>query len=216
LRTVAFLPIRGGSKSIPHKNVKEICGKRLFVWAMEAAAQCNLIDTVYLGIDSDYIWDIASEYVSDKVDLFRTKHMDDYCMQETPMLELANYVDFDTIVLLQATQPLTTSKDLQLALIKHSNYGSIVSVCRQHKFFWSNDGIPLNYTPSARLRRQEWGGVLIENGAFFITPKKLLLESKCRISGDIGVFEMDPDTYFEIDTPADWGIMEGLLKKRRS
>ena len=54
----------------------------------------------------------------------------------------------------------------------------------------------------------------MENGAFYITSRAGLLESGCRLSGRIGLVEMDEQSYFEIDEPADWAIVEGLLAKR--
>jgi N-acylneuraminate cytidylyltransferase len=52
----------------------------------------------------------------------------------------------------------------------------------------------------------------VENGAFYITSRKRLLDTRCRISGNIGLVEMPEETYFEIDEPADWMIAEALLK----
>ena len=50
----------------------------------------------------------------------------------------------------------------------------------------------------------------VENGAFYITSRERLLQSECRISGKIGLYEMSEETYFEIDEPSDWLIMEQL------
>lgn len=63
-----------------------------------------------------------------------------------------------------------------------------------------------------RPRRQEMEGYLVENGAFYITSKQALKKTKCRLSGKIGAYEMLEKTYFEIDEPSDWRIME-MLKK---
>ena len=50
-----------------------------------------------------------------------------------------------------------------------------------------------------RPRRQDNNGYMIENGAFYITTAKAFNESKCRVSGKIGFYEMPSYTYFEID-----------------
>ena len=52
---VAFIPVRGGSKSIPLKNIKPICGKPLVYWVVKAACLCSHIDKVYIATDSDKI-----------------------------------------------------------------------------------------------------------------------------------------------------------------
>jgi len=216
-KTIAFIPIRGNSKSIPFKNIKEMNGKPLFYWSMKAAEDCPEIDKVYIGVDNFKVLSSVNQYQSQKAEPIQVAHMDDDCMQETPMLALAEKISFDRIVLMQATQPLTTPEDLTGGLKVHEDFDSVVSVCRQHRFIWETWG-SINYSPTydpiARPRRQNWDGLLIENGAFSITTKDALLKSKCRISGYIGLYEMHPDTYFDIDEPEDWGIMEMLLKRR--
>ncbi len=52
---VAFIPVRGGSKSIPLKNIKEIAGKPLVYWTVKAANDCRYLDKVYVATDSDKI-----------------------------------------------------------------------------------------------------------------------------------------------------------------
>lgn len=52
---VAFIPVRGGSKSIPLKNIKSICGKPLVYWTVKAACDCKYIDKVYVATDSEKI-----------------------------------------------------------------------------------------------------------------------------------------------------------------
>ena len=46
-KVIAFIPIRGGSKSIPFKNIKLFCGKPLAYWTIKAASDCCLIDEAY-------------------------------------------------------------------------------------------------------------------------------------------------------------------------
>ena len=52
---IAFIPVRGGSKSIPLKNIKPICGKPLVYWTVRAACGCKYIEKVYVATDSDEI-----------------------------------------------------------------------------------------------------------------------------------------------------------------
>ena len=52
---VAFIPVRGGSKSIPLKNIKNIAGRPLVYWTIKAACQCSQIDKVYVATDSEAI-----------------------------------------------------------------------------------------------------------------------------------------------------------------
>ena len=52
---VAFIPVRGGSKSIPLKNIKPMNGKPLVYWTVKACQDCKYIDKVYVATDSDKI-----------------------------------------------------------------------------------------------------------------------------------------------------------------
>jgi N-acylneuraminate cytidylyltransferase len=54
---------------------------------------------------------------------------------------------------------------------------------------------------------------MVENGAFYITSKVNLIKSQNRVSGNIKAVEMNEDTFFEIDEPSDWVIIEALMKK---
>ena len=61
---VAFIPVRGGSKSIPFKNIKLICGKPLVYWTVKAACECMYIDKVYVATDSNKIKEKVEEFKS--------------------------------------------------------------------------------------------------------------------------------------------------------
>lgn len=57
-------------------------------------------------------------------------------------------------------------------------------------------------------------GYFVENGAFYITSRKALLETHNRISGKIRITEMPEESYYEIDEPFDWKIVEQLMKQK--
>lgn len=219
---IAFIPVRGGSKSIPLKNIKELCGKPLVYWTVKAAALAKGIDKVYVSTDSDAIRDAVEKFEFDNVEVVgrSPETASDTASTESAMLEFAEEYDFENMILIQATSPLLTAEDLEggLELYHQENTDSVLSVVRQKRFHWAvnEEGIahPTNYDYLNRPRRQEFDGYLVENGAFYITSRERLLDSKCRISGNIRVYEMSEDTFVEIDEPADWLIVEKFMKKR--
>lgn len=223
-KVVALIPARGGSKSIPLKNIKLINGRPLIYWTLDAASKSNYIDEVYVSTDSPEISKVVESYDNDKVKVFKRspETATDTASTESAMLEFASKVEFQKIVLIQATSPLLKAEDLSNALehFYNSEADSLISVVRQKRFIWqTDDGVgikPINYNPQRRPRRQEFEGYLIENGAFYITKRKNLLDTGCRISGITTFYEMDEETYFEIDEPSDWVIVEELLKKRNA
>lgn len=219
---VAFIPVRGGSKSIPLKNIKPINGRPLVYWAIDAAVNCKGIDRVYVSTDSEDIRKVVSIYPSDKVEVIgrSLESSNDTASTETAMLEFAQSYDFSNVVLIQATSPMIESQNLEEGFqkIKENRFDSIISVVRQKRFIWEehDSGLvePKNYDYLHRPRRQEFGGFLVENGAFYITTRELLMKNKCRISGNIGFVEMDEKTYIEIDELSDWIIVEKLLQQK--
>lgn len=225
---VAFIPVRGGSKSIPLKNIKPISGRPLVYWTVKAACGCKYIDRVYVATDSDKIRETVETFKSGtEAELFSKAQVigrsaesaSDTASTEYAMLEFAENYEFDNIVLVQATSPLLMSEDLEHGFEAFAEDGtdSVLSTVRQKRFHWGNDGNgfahPTNYDVFHRPRRQEFDGYLVENGAFYITSKADLLKTKNRVSGNIKAVEMNEDTFFEIDEPSDWVIIEALMKK---
>ena len=66
-RVVAFIPVRGGSKSIPGKNIRPIAGRPLVYWSLDAATGCPAVDHVYVATDSEDIRAVVRAYGSPKV-----------------------------------------------------------------------------------------------------------------------------------------------------
>lgn len=224
----AFIPVRGGSKSIPLKNIKPICGRPLVYWTVKAACGCKYIDKVYVATDSDKIRETVESFkLGTEADLFSKAEVigrsaesaSDTASTEFAMLEFANNYEFDNIVLVQATSPLLQSDDLDRGFeaFNEDETDSVLSVVLQKRFHWAcderNNAHPTNYDVFNRPRRQEFDGYLVENGAFYITSKEDLLKSRNRVSGNIRAVEMNEDTFYEIDEPSDWVIIETLMKK---
>ena len=214
----AFIPVRGGSKSIPLKNIKLFCGKPLVYWSIFAAQKCSHIDVIYVSTDSDVIANEINLFSFSKVRVIgRSAHTaDDFATTESAMIEFAENKDFTDVALIQATSPLLEAEDLSGGIDKYfvSGADSLLSVVRQKRFIWKENGQPVNYEPMRRPRRQDWEGYLVENGAFYVTSRERLLKSRCRISGEISLYEMREDSYFEIDTEQDWIVAEHLKYRK--
>ena len=225
---VAFIPVRGGSKSIPLNNIKPISGRPLVYCTVKAACGCKYIDKVFVATDSDKIKETVEGFKEgSEAEFFKKAEVigrsaesaSDTASTEFAMLEFADKMEFDNIVLVQATSPLLVSSDLDRGFeaFGEENVDSVLSVVRQNRSHWGNDengfAHPTNYDVFHRPRRQEFDGYLVENGAFYISSKEDLLKSKNRVSGNIKAVEMNEDTFFEIDEPSDWVIIEALMKK---
>ena len=226
---VAFIPVRGGSKSIPLKNIRILNGKPLVYWVTKAACECIYIDKVFISTEDDRISRTVEDFkkeidlkCQDKIKIIsRTKETaSDEASTESAMLEFASEYEFDNIALIQATSPLLTADDLRRGFEEFSkdDVDSVLSVVRQKRFIWgkNEDGFfsANNYDIFNRPRRQDFMGFYVENGAFYICSRNSLIESHNRISGNISIVEMNEDSYFEIDEAGDLEIISALMKNR--
>lgn len=221
MRTIAFIPVRGGSKSIPLKNIQLFCGKPLVCWLIEAFEHCKMVDEVVIATDSDMIAEKVNNGDYSKTSIYKrsSANATDTSSTESVMLEYLEAnptIDANSIFILgQATTPFTQSSQIEAALRQFTdgNYDSLLTCSVLKKFFWSKSGEAVNYDFTKRPRRQDFDGILSENGAFYISHVKDILLSKCRLSGKIGVFELPEYFLTEIDEPDDWFYAETLMKK---
>ena len=216
---IAFIPVRGGSKSIPLKNIKIINGRPLVYWTAKAANDSANIEKVFIATDSADIKRVTLSFGLPKVSVYDRKpeNATDTAGTESVILE---YIDAakpapeDNFILIQATSPLLSAKmlDDMFSGWEKSGADSALSCVRVKRFYWSENGTPLNYDFRARPRRQEFAGLLMENGACYINSTANILRGKCRLSGRVYAHEMPEETAVEIDEPSDWNVVEKLLR----
>ncbi|MFW6366063.1 MAG: cytidylyltransferase domain-containing protein [Spirochaetota bacterium] len=217
---MAFVPVRGGSKSIPLKNIKPFCGRPLLYWTLHALQKSTMVDRIIVATDSDVIKDTALSFRFNKVTVYdrAPENAADTSSTESVMLEYLSAArpdEEDIFMLVQATSPMTTSDDIDgaLDLYRSGAADSVLSAVRTKSFFWKEDGTPLNYDYRNRPRRQDFDGLLQENGALYINTAGNVLRDRNRLSGTIAVYEMPAYTAFEIDEEDDWMICEALMRR---
>ena len=213
---VTLIPLRGGSKGIPRKNIKIVNGKPLFYYVVKASLSVGL-KTVVSTEDK--------EIKQKSLELFNTLEVIDrpevYALDNSSTEEvIEHYLTLDNtvenIILLQATSPLTTSEDIRksIELFEKNNLKPLISVVKCHSFIWSKYGIPQNYDPKNRPRRQDWDGYYVENGAIYIFTREHFEKYKCRCSNRSTLYEMKSNSIFEIDDLDDLEVISNILKKR--
>lgn len=218
MKKIAFIPVRGGSKSIPKKNIKIFCGKPLIYWNLIELENCNQVDEVVVASDSEDIISVVEEFKLSKVVIYRrsNENAQDHSTSESIMLEYINFAKLDlsdVFMLVQATSPFTKSNDFSNGLKMMNSYDTVFSCAKIKRFIWDKDSNPLNYDFKNRPRRQDFDGTFMENGAFCISLVSDIIKYNNRISGNIGICEMPEYTFVEIDEPEDWIIAERLFLK---
>lgn len=210
--------MRGGSKSIPLKNIKLLNGKPLVYYVTSALNESQLIEEVVIATDSKEIESVVQSFGFAKVKVYQRKaeNAADQSSTESVMLEYikeAALKNSDIFILAQATSPFTSSSDFDdaLKLYEKGKFDSLLTCARIKRFFWSEKGQPINYDFKNRPRRQDFSGDLIENGAFYINSVANIIKHKNRLSGKIGIYEMPEYTQLELDEPWDWQLAEQLI-----
>lgn len=219
-KTIAFLPARGGSKSIPLKNIRPFCGKPLIYWSLRALQETGEIDEIYVATDSEKIAETVSGFRFSKVRIFErsSENARDHSTTESVMTEFIKSKqlrDEDIFILVQATMPLVRAEDISggLRLRRETGSESILSCARVKLFIWDDHGNPVNYDFRNRPRRQDFEGNLMENGSFYINTAGDIMRTGNRLSGKISVYEMEPYTSIDIDDEDDWIVAEKLMRK---
>ncbi len=209
MKIISLIPARGGSKGIPLKNIVELDGKPLISYTIEASKQSN-VDETWVSTDSNDISSVSRTYGAKIIDRPYEISKDTSQSEET-LLHAAYQVDFDILVFIQPTSPLITSEDINKGLEMMNEYDSVFSVTKEHWIpRWTMNVEPFEWEIDNRPMRQDKPEMYVENGAFYITKRKNLLDSKLRYSGKKGVVEMPLSRSFQVDTMEDLELIRSL------
>jgi len=222
---ISIIPARGGSKSIPLKNLHLLCGKPLLDYSVQSSLKSKFIKRTIVSSDHNQILKRAKKIGAEIIkrpkrlagDFSTTESTIKHCLDYLKKRE--NYFP-DVIVLLQNTSPLRTSKHIDDAINQFlkNNVDSILSGYASHHFLWKSKNkefIPINYNPKKRPMRQKFAEQFIENGAIYITKYSAFQKTKCRISGKIGMYEMAEELSIDIDTKSDLIKASHIIKRKK-
>jgi CMP-N-acetylneuraminic acid synthetase len=220
---IALVLLRGGSISIPKKNIVPLGGRPLCDWIIKSCTHSKIFDEIWVSTDCNEIADVASKCGA-------LIHMRDPKTATNDATSSSAVLDFlhmrmqggdnlGTIAICQATSPFTTPEILQGA---YRNYfekkaNSVVSAVRMHIFRWSGKDdyyVPTNYICSNRPRRQDWNGELCEDGAFYIMNVcAFLLDKNIVPEGKVILYEMPHGVIYDINTMEDYTMIKLLAEE---
>lgn len=226
---LGIIPARGGSKSIPRKNIIELAGKPLLAYTCEAARESKNLTKIVLSTDSEDIAEVGRSYGIEVPELRPQELAQDdtgmlpVILHMLEVLKRAQNYEPSIIVLLQPTSPLRTSAHIDAAvdiLIK-TKADSVVSVIETpHQFnpvsvMRIKDGSLTPYMQGPQiLRRQDKPKVYSRNGPAVLAVRTETILKKNSLYGDhIRPLVMLPEESIDIDTPFDLKIAECILRK---
>ena len=217
---IAIILARGGSKTIPKKNIKNFCGKPLIAWSIEQAKKTKNIHDVWVSSDDKKILSISKKFGA-KIILRPKSLSTSKSSSVSGWIHAINEIEktrkIDTVVALQATSPIRESSDLESSVQKFSrnNFDSMFSASKIGDFYiWRKKGksySSINYDFRNRPRRQDFEEQYVENGSFYIFKPKTIKKFENQLGGKIGIFLMDFWKSFEIDDYEDFKFLKILM-----
>ncbi len=226
-KILAIIPARGGSKGLPDKNIKDLCGKPLIMWTIDKGKKSKFIDKLIVSTDSQQIAEIAKSAKCD-VPFFRPPAISG---DMTPMFEVVLHAIkffenkeevFDIIIMLEPTSPLIEDEDIDIMLIKlNDNYGSsdaIVSIgeVNEHPTIMKRieNGQIYQFCENLdmALRRQDNDAAYFPYGVAYISKTETFKEEKTFYPKRTTYYTIKRYQNYEIDSIYDFLSIENIMK----
>ena len=221
MKNIAIVPARSGSKGVRDKNIKELCGKPLMAYSIEAALESGCFDEVMVSTDSEEYADIARKYGA-HVPFLRSEKTSSDTASSWDMVEevLKGYKDagmvFDSFCLLQPTSPLRNADDIKAAYELYQSKASfaVVSVCEaEHSPLWcghlpADAELDAFIQPGNANRRQSGNKFYRLNGAIFIVNIDRFKQDTFLYQKGSYAYIMPQERSVDIDTMLDFRLAE--------
>src|SRR3989338_213738 len=231
-RELGLIPARGGSKSIPKKNIKIFCGKPLIAWKIEAAIKSGVIDRLVVSTDDQEIAEVARRFGAE-VPFLRPAELAEDSTPTLPVVQhalswLHQKEDYnpDMAMLLEPTSPSVQPFHIREAIDLFIKTGadsviSMVEVPAEYHPYWQftigkNDRLSLFTGDSIGKtvsRRQDLPKTYQRNGVLYVFKPGLVFDSNPSIYGNnVHAYPMDPQYSSDINNPGDWVEAEAKMR----
>ncbi len=227
MRVLGLIPARGGSKGVPRKNIKLLCGKPLLHYTAKAALASRKLSRVILSTEDEEIARVGRECGVEAPFLRPIELAQD----DTPALPVAQHAvrwmeecgeRFDALCLLQPTNPLRRVEDIDacIELLEKTDADAVATVLpvpaeyNPHwVYFRGEDGfLRLSTGETAPIpRRQELPPAYHREGSVYIVQKDVLMDGNSFYGDRFVGYEIPSDRSVNIDSQEDWEMAERLL-----
>jgi CMP-N,N'-diacetyllegionaminic acid synthase len=228
-KVLGLIPARGGSKGLPRKNIRELCGKPLIAWTIDTAHAAHSLDAVVVSTDDAEIAAVAIHHGAEVPFLRPAELAGDTASSIDVLIHAIDTLaavgrQFDIVVLLEPTSPLREPSDIDggLAGMLAADAGAIVSVCLAdaiHPVFMYRLGVKdrlvpfLDRQPSG-LRRQETEPLFYLEGTLYASRTDVLRAQRSFYHQDTAAWEVPKWKAIEIDDLDDFLMTEALAKHK--
>lgn len=227
-KIIAIIPARGGSKGLPDKNIKALCGKPLIAYSIESALKSQYLDEVMVTTDSQKIADISSFYGASipflRPDFLSSDHATSF---DTVIHTLDFYsenfdLNFDYLLLLEPTSPLREDDDIdkmiEQLITNQDQYDSLSSVgeINEHpsivKKIQNNSLVPFCEELALSTRRQDNEKAYFPFGVGYLVCIKSFKEEKAFYTKRNDFYKIKREQCYEIDDIYDFLCVEAIIK----
>ena len=227
MKTLVVIPARGGSKGIPHKNIKPLNGKPLIFYSIDVARQLTSDEHICVTTDDDEIIKVVEDYGL-KVPFKRPDELaTDHCgsnemIQHAYQFYTKQGVQYDAIMLLQPTSPFRKVEYLKEALVLYDDTIDMVTSVKLSSCNPYYDGFEENEEGLLRIskgdgtieRRQDAPSVWQQNGSIYVINPKSLMEKGMAHFTRIRKYAMSELYSVDIDNPFDWKVAELVINEK--
>lgn len=219
-KKIAIITARGGSKRIPHKNIKQFCGKPILAYSIEAALQSGLFEEVMVSTDSDEIAEIAKKYGAQVPFLRSAKTSDDYATTADVLVEVLDEYEklgekFEYMVCIYPTAPFVTPEKLQdgFDLLKKEHAVMAMPVVAfsyppQRGYILQEEKLVMKEKENYSKRSQDLEKIYHDAGQFYIYSVQAFCENEGKIMENIVPIIVDELEVQDIDNETDWKLAE--------
>lgn len=229
MKVLGLITARGGSKGVPGKNIKLLCGKPLLAYTVETALKAEKLTRVILSTEDEEIAEIGRE-LGVEIPFMRPAELAEDTTPTFPvvkhaLLKLQEKGDyFDAVCLLQPTNPLRRAEDIDncIELLTGSGVDCVVSVLPvpdEYNPKWvyqmESDGkIKLLCGDKEPIpRRQDLPPAYFREGSIYVTRSETILSGNSLYGEDTMGYQIDSKFSVNIDTESDWQRAENLVNK---
>jgi len=214
MSVIAIILARGGSKGIQKKQIIPLCNRPLIYYCLDACVNTPEIDEIVATTECQIIGKKLKEYPG-KITVITDrdpKTAEDTASSEMAVLSTLDRLDkeYDICVLVQATSPLTESKDLQ-ALISLVKNGYDSAACYTDDYSFSLDDDTVNHPRIPRQKRQPRRR---EAGNAWVFKVDGFRKYMCRTFGGIGAYKIDEPKQHEVDSWEDLDLAHYYMRSK--
>ncbi len=232
MRILGLIPARGGSKGVPHKNIRVLCGKPLLQYTADAALASRRLARVVLSTEDEEIADVG-RYCGIEVPFMRPAELAE---DETPMLPVVQHAltwfekrgeRFDALCLLQPTNPLRTTATIDgcIELFEKHEPDALITILpvpaeyNPHWVYYKSQDGGLRLSTGEAMpisRRQDLPEAFHREGSIYITRRDVVMEEQSLYGKRVLGYPLHAEQSVNIDHMRDWQRAEQLLMARSS